>query len=346
MLRLRATAGLEQVEAAAARPANGILWRMAVSREHTECVIDDEDVIDDEEEEWSPRKLSRQAPVQEVQRLLQVSVQLPDGTDPPPIPGTRFCIYDDRKPVLEYSVEALPVPDELALVLLMPVAATDSEDPMVSGALRALVWKRPRDMWATVRYEPYRPWLISATLIGQTIEIPAPEEVAVVADAPVFHTDGASAALALGSVEDTAHGCIWDAIVEVTGACARALPAKAAPHLVLYLPGEAGIPSAQRTERLAEVKLNVPTHVIAWEENPILEDICTRSHGSYHLVLQDDDVGDAVERLYIRLLARYSVSYLGAVSAARCEIHLRTGEGRAEAGVQFRPEWGCSLSSD
>jgi hypothetical protein len=64
------------------------------------------------------------------------------------------------------------------------------------------------------------------------------------------------------------------------------------------------------------------------------------------LVAEDEDVGEAVERLYTRLLARYSVNYRGAVHAAKCHIHLRTAEGRGEAGVPFRPEWGRDSASD
>ena len=209
----------------------------------------------------------------------------------------------------------------------------------VSCAQQALVWKRPRDMWATVRYKPYRPWLMKATLIGQTIDIPAPEEIPVTADAPVFTSDHASVAAALDRVEGTAHANIWDAIVDITQTCGLVLSAEAAPHLVIYVPGDAGMPSEWRVQRLAAFDLTVPIHAIAWEEDPILKELCARSHGTYDLVVEDEDAGEAVERLYIRLLARYSVNYRGAARAAKCHIHLQTAEGRGQAGVPFRPEW-------
>lgn len=350
LVRLRAATGLKQVEADAAKSELGVLWRMAALRDMTACEADEDESFDDDEEdeEWpEPPRGSRGGPrCEAVERRFRVAVQLPDGSDPPFIPGTQFRLFDDKESVLVYNVEPLVVPDELVLVLLIPVAANDPEGPMVSGAQQALAWKRPQDMWATVRYRPYRPWVMTATLIGQTIDIPAPDEVVVTADAPIFTSDHDSVLAALEQGEGMAHGNIWDAIVEVTQACGCVLSRDAAPHLVVYVPGDAGMPSAQRWQRLAALDLTVPLHAIAWEEDPNLAELCERSHGTYDLVAEDEEVGEAVERLYIRLLARYSVNYRGAAQAAKCHIHLRTAEGRGQAGVPFRPEWKRESTND
>lgn len=313
-VRLRATAALKKVEAEVAKPQTGSTWRMAALRDQPECEG-------------------------EVKRLW-VAVQCADGSQPSFIPGTQFNIFEDNEPVLDYSVEPLEVPDKLVLAFLIPLMADGSEFPMVSGALRALAWKRPRDLWTTVDYRPYRPWNLTATLMGEVIEIDEPEEIPAAADAPVFTADNETASQALENApEGTAHNSIWDAIVEANDACAGGGFEDAEPHLVIYSPCDTGIPSEQQSQRLAAVGSTIPIHCIAWAENPLLEALCERSRGTYHLVEDDAEVIETVDWLYVRLLARYAVRYRTVPHAATDHIEVRTSEGWGKAAVQCSQEW-------
>ena len=314
-VRRRAALALGRVEAGSAKSVSGAVWHLAALRDFTECEGED--------------------------KRLRVAVRHAGGNQPSVIPGTQFRIFEDNRPVLDYKVEPLEVPDRLILAFLIPVMADGSEQPMIGGALRALTWKRPRDLWATVDYRPYRPWHLTATLIGQTIEIARPEEFPAELDTPVFTADPESAAQALEQAsEGAAHSSIWDAIVEASHACAGVRAADAEPHLVIYSPCHTGTPSERQSERLAALDLTVPIHCIAWAADPLLEALCERSHGKYYLVAGDAEVAEIVESLSVRLLARYSVSYRGASDAASGQIQVHTPEGWGKAAVQSRPEWG------
>jgi hypothetical protein len=345
-VRIQAAAALKQVEANAAKPQGGVLWRLAALCDPSETAQPEEDPL--EEQEWAPLQgNARGAPGSiPVERRLRVAVRCPGGAEPPSIPGTRFRIFDDQEPVLEYSVEPLPVPDKLAMVLLLPADTDDLAHPMVGGAERALQWKRPPDVWAVARYKPFRQWLMTATLIGQTIEIARPEEIPVAVAPPVFAGDPAAIRQALGPAGGTAHGNIWDAIIAGTRAGAAVRSPVAGAHLVVYVPGDAGTPSEHWVERLAALDPTVPIHVIAWQGHAFLEELCRRSQGTFHLVEEDEEAGDVVVRLQIRLLARYCVSYRGAANATGCHIQLRTTEGQGQAEVSLRPEWEGDSVSD
>jgi hypothetical protein len=266
-----------------------------------------------------------------------VAVQCTDGNQTPFIPATQFRIFEDSQPVLDYGVETLKVPERLVMAFLIPTMADGLEQPIVDGALRALVWKRPRDLWSTVHYRPFRPWNLTATLIGEIIEIARPEEISVAADRPIFLADHESAGQALDRANHgIAHSNLWDAIAEATHACAGVVAADAEPHLVIYSPSYIPDPTGHQAQRQASLGLTIPIHCIAWESNPFLEALCESSQGSFHLVEGDEKVVETVEQLYVRLLARYSVSYRGMAHAAAGHIQVRTSEGWGKAALHFK----------
>jgi len=59
-----------------------------------------------------------------------------------------------------------------------------------------------------------------------------------------------------------------------------------------------------------------------------------RSKGTYHLLASNDEVADTLEWLYVRRLARYSVTYQSVADDATSYIQVRTAEGWAKAQVQ------------
>ena len=313
VVRKRAGLSLQALEAEAAKPELSLPWRVAAWSDPREC----------------PESLSER-----VLKRLQVAVQCADGAEPPVIPATQFWVYEDKQPVLEYSVETLKVPDKLALAFLIPLMMDGSELPMVGAALRALVWKRPRDAWTAVRYKPPRRWNLTATLIGEIIEIAPPEELPLPVDQPVFFEDNESTAEAIQQLPTgPVHRCLWDAIVEAHEACAGMAAAGSEPYLAIYCPGDAGSPPERQVERLAALGPMVPIHCFARESDPFLEALCERSKGSYHRVNSDTGVMQTLEWFHIRLLARYGVSYRGADDAAT-NIQVHTAEGSANAVVQ------------
>jgi hypothetical protein len=309
-VRQRAALSLQRMEAEAAKPELGLHWRMAAWR-------------DPPEHEGAPKR-------------LRVAVERPDGDEPALILPIQFWIFEDEQPVLDYSAEPLEVPDKLALAILLPVMADGSEFPVVSGARRTLEWKRPQDAWTIVRYMPPPRWNATATLIGETIEIASPDDIPVPVDLPVFVADRESAAQSLEQApEDPAYRCIWDAIVETNHACAGVGSADTQPHLVIYCPGDAGIPPKVQSQRLAALGLTTPIHCIARAANRFLQEICARSKGTYHLVASDTEVAEILEWLYVRPLARYSVTYQSAADDATSYVQVRTLEGWGKAAVQL-----------
>jgi hypothetical protein len=312
-VRKRAELSLARLEAEAAKPELGLPWRTAVFRDPLEC-------------EASGKR-------------LRVTVQCADGTEPPPIIPTQFSILEDDQPVLDYGVEPLEVPPKLVFAFLIPVLQDGPEIPIVSAALRTLAWKRPQDAWAAIRYKPPRRWNLTATLIGEVIEIAPPEEAFVPVDLPVFVADDESAAEAIQHVpEGPIHGCIWDAVVETVRACASLAARDVQPHVVIYNPLDAGVPPEHQVERLAALDLAVRIHCIAGVADPFLQGLCDRSNGTYHVAARDAEVVETLERLYVRLLARYLVTYQGAEDATRSYVQVRTPEGWAKSAVHLARE--------
>jgi hypothetical protein len=322
VVRKRAAASLSALEAEAAKPELNLPWRVAA--------LGDPDPPESEEAETGELDYAR------IERRVRVAVQCADGSEPPPIPGTQLWISEDKQPVLDYCVETLRVPNTLVLAFLIPLAADGAEIPAIGGALRALIWKRPRDAWAAVRYRPPCRWNLTATLIGEIIEIAPPEEIPLPVDPPVFAADGESAAAALQQPpEGPVHRCIWDAIVETNLACAGMATSDAESRMVVYCPCDVGKPAEHQAHRLSALDLTVPIHCIARAADPFLEDLCGRSQGSYQVVDGDAEAVEALETLHIRMLARYSVTYRGMPDAATSHIQLHTPEGSAKAVVRF-----------
>ena len=324
-VRKRAAMSLRILEAVAAKPELNLPWRIAAL----------EDGAPPEGAEAKPGEPDGAT----IERRVRVAVQCADGSEPPSIPATQFWISEDQQPVLEYCVETLEVPNRLALAFLIPTMADGSEIPVVGGALRALIWKRPRDVWAAVHYRPPRRWNLTATLIGEVIEIAPPEEVPVQVDPPAFVADCESAAEALRQPpEGPVHRCVWDAIFETALACAGMAAAGAEPRMAIYCPCDAGNPAEHQAQRLSSLDSTVPIHCIARRADPFLEDLCARSGGTYQLVDRDAEAIEALETLHVRLLARYSVTYRGMPGAGASQIQVRTPEGCAKAVVQFSRE--------
>ena len=309
-IRKRSELSLGRLDAEMARPELDLPWRMAALHDAPEG--------------------------QASGNRLLVALQSTEGAEPPAIPATQLWVFEDDKPVLDYSVERLQVPRKLVLAFLIPAMADGAQIPIVNAALRALAWKRPQDAWATVHYKPPRQWRLSATLIGEIIDIAPPEEVSVPVAPPVFVANDEGAAEAVQCAPaGPVHGCLWDAIVETSHTCASVGAADVEPHVVVYSPTDAGTPQEQQAERLATVDSAIPVHCIAGADQPFLRELCGRSNGAYQVVAGDAEVAEALERLYIRLLARYRVSYLGARNAVRACLRVSTPEGSVKTAVRF-----------
>ena len=269
-------------------------------------------------------------------RCLTAAVLRDDGRQPSAIPSTQFRIFEDQHPILVYNVETVEVPEKFVMAFVMPAMDDASEFPIINGALRALAWKRPADLWASVRYKPPRRWNLRATLIGEIIEIAPPEEIPAAVEPPVFLADEERLAETLEEVpEGPPHRTIWDAIVESHRACAAIAFPDAEAHLVIFGPGDAGTPPEPQLRRLEALSSDVAVHCIALEANPAVEALCRRGKGSYHLVADSNEVVEAMEWLYVRLLARYRVTYQGTPRATSSHIQVRTSEGWGKAIVLY-----------
>jgi hypothetical protein len=316
-VRTRAAASLVLVEAEAAKTECGVPWRMTA-------------LYDPPEREGAARR-------------MEVAVQGIGGDELSNLLPTQFWIHEDDQPVLDYEVETKPVPDKVALALLVPAMDDGSELSIVSGALRVLGWKRFQDLWTTVRYKPPKKWTLSATLIGEVIGIPPLPEVPVQVEAPVFTIDRELAAQGLQEIRDAAeYNGLWDTIIDTHIACVGVGSSEVAPHLAIYVPCDPGRPPEYQMKRLAALDLTVPICCIARAGSPFLEELCTRSKGSYHVVGSDTDAIDVLEKHYVRQIARYVVTYHGKSNATAGYLHVRNAEGWAKASVAY---WGNRAAS-
>jgi hypothetical protein len=189
-------------------------------------------------------------------------------------------------------------------------------------------------VYAALSYKPPRHWSLRTTLIGEVIDIAAPEEAPHPVPPPVL-TDNAEsigASFPERSIENV-HSSMWDAILAANQACAGS---GAEPHVVIYLPQHTGTFRQSDSPRFSSEAAAAPLHCIAHSAEPVLQEICERNRGSYHLVEDEAEVARVLEWLYFHLIARYQVSYPNPGRHTTPELEIRTPEGAARSHVRLR----------
>jgi hypothetical protein len=104
-------------------------------------------------------------------RRLQVNVTSADGREQIKLLPTHFLIVEGGQPVFDYEVEDRPAPETLALAFVLPRTTDPGDAPGNQGALAALRWKRPSDLWSCAAYLPVRKDP-QTSLAGEIITVP------------------------------------------------------------------------------------------------------------------------------------------------------------------------------
>lgn len=265
-------------------------------------------------------------------REVQVEICSSDGREQVKVLPTQFILTEEGEGVASYTVEERPAPGALAVAFLLPRAADPAAAPFNQGALRALAWKRPSDLWSAVPFVPAARE-IQMTMLQQDIsftsEVIAPQE-----DVPIpFTCDPELADEAFRKVPakmdcSDLWGAIRRAVQIDTG------PARGHRHLVVYGQWETGQPAGYPELVSTALVSHTTVHAISLVANPPLENLCQTTQGAFQIVASEAEVPDQVEQACLRMLARYTVRYLPAgPGATALGIRVQSQNGWGETRI-------------
>jgi hypothetical protein len=304
-IRARAFAALGQIRAATALATQGNRWRVAARLEQ---------------------------PVLNGWRQLQVEISSVDGTQQIRLLPTQFILVEGGQPVIRYAVEERPYREPLSVAFLFPRPADPESAPFVRGAIGALRYKRPSDLWTVL------PFLATRREVQTTpgSETASLESEGGGGDPPLQYTSNAENLPAHFHKMPSKMDCgeIWGALrraVQVEGG-----PARGQRHVIVYSERES-LQSPRYAEVASEARAaKVAVHAIALAANPLLEDLCKATQGTFETVAGEEWVADAVEQTCLNLMARYTIRYEPVSSTAetlRLRVQSREGWGEAEIAI-------------
>jgi hypothetical protein len=240
-------------------------------------------------------------------------------------PPAWISSWEDGEFVAEYEVEQRIAPERLTVAFVAP--ETPGDDPFCDGALRALEWKRPDDVWWAL------PYLRPGDQGGGSR--------ASLNDAAVQFTTSREAArrLLTGADERIYFPDIWSAM---RSALDRGNgPVDRERRIIAFNVSDTRPPrDFDALADHAETR-RIPVRAISLLDSPQLEELCRRTGGSFRRVTSPADVPAAVERAHCELLPRCSITYRPQFSApARSRVRVLTPAGWVEAEVMrdARPE--------
>jgi hypothetical protein len=269
-------------------------------------------------------------------RRLQAEVSSLDGKRQVKLVPTQFLLAEDGLQVNVFSVDEKPAPEALSITFLYPRVGEVETAPLNQGAVAGLRWKRPSDLWSAIAYLPTRHDL-QVRLAGQKIEL-VPEGSADAESMPMtFTCDPVNARAMLLRAQPKVE------CTELWGSLRRAVqleggPARGQRHVVLYSLNESA-PSSLYPEVVSAARHSRTTmHVIALVANPMLENLCQMTHGTFQLVESESEVAEIVEHTCLNLVARYSIRYEPVCPDAQAlSIRVQSPEGWGEAEIPIRP---------
>jgi len=271
-------------------------------------------------------------------RELQVEVCSSDGREQIKVLPTQVILTEKGEGVTGYVVEERPAPGALAVAFLFPRASDPAGAPFNQGALRALAWKRPSDLWSAVPYISAAAPEIRMTLLQEKIsfaaEISEPRQ-----DIPLHFTcDPQQAAEAFVKIP-ARMGCstFW-------GAMRRSVqfdtgPARGQRHVIVYGQWETGRPAGYPQLASAAMNSHTAVHAISLTANSALENLCHTTKGTFQIAASEGDVAGQVEQACLRLLARYAIRYQpAAAGATSLGIRVQSAAGWGETNIPIPPQ--------
>jgi HEAT repeats len=226
-----------------------------------------------------------------------------DGGEPPELLPTQLILSEDNRPVAQYQVEAYPPPEALAVTILFPHIGDSAIPPWVQGAIDALRWKRPCDLWRVTFY------------------LPSDEPAQGTPDLPQFTLEGPAAAAALRE-PPARSGCppFWDGVRNSIQAANT--PECSGHHLVVFIQSAPAAPEELSAIVAAAAASNTSVQVISLAPSAPLEELCRRTRGGFRLAASERELPRLVEKAHLALIPRYLVSYSPFTAGAR-EINIR-----------------------
>ena len=246
-------------------------------------------------------------------RRVEVAVADEEGRQPVLLP-TEVALAEGSLPVTEYAVEARPAPDALSVAFVFP-EATGPGAPFNTAGRALLPWKRPFDSWWAV------PYLLEQAPGGTRVSLRD-------AAAPVATGKDAARNLFDESLERVYFPDLWSAME-------RALDPQCAPpggrRLVVFAGRGMGLPPlAAEALAASAAACAASIHAVSLDPNPPLEELCRLAGGRFELARTEGEVPPLVQRAYLRLLGRYSVTYSPPITSDSIRVRIQTAIAWAE----------------
>jgi len=237
-----------------------------------------------------------------------------ENGEPALVPPLGILVDEEGWPVVDYRVERRPGADPQTVVFVFPRPEESAAPPWGRGALNALRWKRPSDVWGVV-------WYIAARDRSSSV---------------VSLTEAGVEPTADPAEAEKLFDCTKERLYsrELWGAIERALdPAVAGPgprRLIVHSERESGTPEGGGDLAAAAMERGASVSAICPAPDPALEDLCRRTQGDFRIAGTPAEVEALVERAHRAALEQYVVTYLGpapGASAVRVRINLPDGWG-------------------
>ena len=281
---------------------------------------------------WRMAAISQWEPGEPATRAIHLAIRGADGNDPRGLLPTEFAVLEGAEIVTDYRIEERCLPQTMAFAFVFPYQASPDDGADFAQAVRrGLQWKRPRDLWAAVSFQPPRKWRLRATLMGEIIEIAPPDLTPQETALPDFTPAMDSPAGAMEGAPATQPAILWDALLGAVTGCKRLAPLEAAPLVVVYCPYEAEAPLDKHVAKLAMLDRSVRIDVITESENPKLEELCRLTDGAFYRSASRHESVEKVERLSIANLSQYTIAYHSNRPAAEPQIRVVAPEGWVES---------------
>jgi HEAT repeat protein len=232
---------------------------------------------------------------------LALTVAGSSGWSSPALHPAHFIVSEDDRIVQSYRAAARPLPETLFVVFLLPV--NGSLEVWREAALACFPWKRSNDLWACDFYEGA-----------------AAQEAGAGAGAPSFQ-------ISLDSVRtEFFRSTLRYECPDLWRALRRLADLESGPSVgkCQFIVFREDVCSAAPPESLvaAIAAAQAAVHVVSTVADPVLEEFCRKTNGSF--TLAESNPPDAAIRAYLHQLPQYEISWQPATPGRRVKIRLHS----------------------
>ncbi len=246
-------------------------------------------------------------------RRLELEVARESG-EPALVVPVEILLDEDGQPVVDYQAERRPGADPLTVVFVFPRPAGPGPSSCHRGALNALRWKRPSDVWWIV------PYVTASDQGGSRVAL---EKAGV-----EMAADRAQAETLFDPTRERVYfRGVWSALQRAFD------PTVAAPgmrRVIVYSETEAGRPETRADVQSAAWRCGASVTAICQEPDPLLEDLCRSTLGDFRIAGTAAEIDACVQAAHRAVLEQYTVTYRSAApnaAAVRVRINLPDGWG-------------------